>query len=231
MVEAQDWRRIERALPLLAQMPAGLRNELTQVRFDKGELIFRRGDRPRAMYAVLSGEARLVRATRQGGEVILQRCRIGLLAEASLDQPRYHCDAVAILPTVLVSIPRRVFKLVLTNEDFRERWLSMLLSELRRLRAQNERLSLKTAEERILHSIETEGDGGRLVLNQTRKDWAAELGLTHEALYRALARMTKERRLRVERDVVELNRVGFAGGFMKHPISVSIKPAATQTSR
>lgn len=210
MAEAQDWRRVEQALPLLAEMPAGLRSEITQVRFDKGELIFRRGDRPRAMYAVLTGEARLVRTTRQGGEVILQRCRSGLLAEASLNQPRYHCDAVAILSTVLVSIPRRVFKLALTNEDFRGRWLSMLLSEIRRLRAQNERLSLKTAEERILHSIETEGDGRRLVLHRTRKDWAAELGLTHEALYRALARMTKERRLRVERDVVELNRAGFA---------------------
>jgi CRP-like cAMP-binding protein len=204
MAEARDWRRVEQALPLLTEMPAGLRSELTQVQFDEGEIIFRRGDRPRAMYAVLSGEARLVRATRQGGEVILQRCRSGLLAEASLDQPRYHCDAVAILPTVLVSIPRTVFKLALTNEGFRERWQCMLLDELRRLRAHSERLGLKTAEERILHSIESEGDGERLVLNQTRKDWAAELGLTHEALYRALARMTKARRLRVEGDVVEL---------------------------
>ncbi|MGE4257512.1 MAG: Crp/Fnr family transcriptional regulator [Xanthobacteraceae bacterium] len=203
MAEAQDWS-VEQALPLLAEMPAGLRSELTQVRIDEGGLIFRRGDRPRAMYAVLSGEARLVRATRQGGEVILQRCRSGLLAEASIDQPRYHCDAVAVLPTVLVSIPRRVFKLALLDEGFRERWLSMLLDELRRLRAQSERLSLKNAEERILHSIETEGDGGQLVLHQTRKAWAAELGLTHEALYRALARMTKQRKLTVEGGVVEL---------------------------
>jgi CRP/FNR family transcriptional regulator, dissimilatory nitrate respiration regulator len=82
----------------------------------------------------------------------------------------------------------------------------LLLRELRHVRAQNERLSLKTAEERIIHAIEVEGNDGVLTLTQSRKNWAAELGLTHEALYRTLARMVKERRLKVEDGTVSFTR-------------------------
>lgn len=55
------------------------------------------------------------------------------------------------------------------------------------LRARCERLTLHRAAERILHCIEVEGEQGRLRLLQTRRAWAAELGLTPEALYRALS--------------------------------------------
>ena len=137
MVEALDWPRIGQALPLLAALTAVLRGEVRVRRLDKGELVFRRGDRPRAMFAVLSGEARLVRTSTAGIEIVLQRTRGGLLAEASLDQPRYHCDAVAVLPSELVSIPRGAFRTALADEGFRECWLGLLLRELRRVRAQN----------------------------------------------------------------------------------------------
>lgn len=203
MAEALDWARVEEAIPLMVDLPLDMRGAVSSCRFAKSSVIFRRGDRPRAMYAVVSGEARLLRTSASGVDVILQRTRSGLFAEASLDQPRYHCDAVAAMPTELIAIPRKVFRLALANDAFRERWLALLLRELRRLRAQNERLCLKTAEERIVHAIEADGDDGRLALNQSRKDWAAELGLTHEALYRALARMEKDRRLRLDGDVIE----------------------------
>ena len=206
MAEDLDWSRIGQEFPLLATLPPKLRRDTRRHRLDKGELVFRRGDRPRAMFAVLSGEVRLVRTSPAGIEVVLQRTRNGLLAEASLDQPRYHCDAVAVLPLELVAIPRRAFRAALADEGFRERWLELLLRELRRARAQNERLSLKTAEERIIHAIESEGSDGVLTLTQSRKNWAAELGLTHEALYRTLARMVKERRLKIEGCTVSLWR-------------------------
>ncbi len=72
------------------------------------------------------------------------------------------------------------------------------------MRAQSERLSLKTARERIIHFIEIEGASGTVDLEQSKKDWAAELGLTHEALYRALAQMEKCGELTVERSRLTL---------------------------
>lgn len=107
-----------------------------------------------------------------------------------MDHGSYHCDAVAAETSRLLSMPRKVFEDALSDHSFRQAWIGHLARELRRVRALAERLSLKTAQERIIHYIETEGSGGgRLVLSQSKKAWASELGLTHESLYRTLARM------------------------------------------
>ncbi|WP_230646789.1 hypothetical protein [Bradyrhizobium sp. Leaf401] len=58
--------------------------------------------------------------------------------------------------------------------SIRDKWIAHLARELRKVRAQAERLSLKTAPERIIHYIESVGEGGVLHLNQSKKDWAAE---------------------------------------------------------
>ena len=79
---------------------------------------------------------------------------------------------------------------------------------MRRLRVRCERLSLNGAEARIRHAIESEGTAGTLVLTQSRKAWAAELGLTPEALYRALARLQKARALAVNGACLTLRQAG-----------------------
>jgi DNA-binding MarR family transcriptional regulator len=71
------------------------------------------------------------------------------------------------------------------------RWIAMLNAELRRLRAQNERLGLKGVKQRLLHLLETEGAGGALQVASGLKTLAAQLCVTHEALYRTVARLEK----------------------------------------
>jgi CRP-like cAMP-binding protein len=187
-----DWRDLAEASPLLAALPRPARARSRLVSIPRAAALFRRGDRPAVMYFVRSGEIRLVRYSRAGVEIVLQRARRGFLAEASLDQRAYHCDAVAAAPSELLAIPLRAFEEALGAAAFRKAWIRHLARELRRARAQVERLSLKTAQERIVHFIETEGEGGAAELTQFKKDWAVELGLTHEALYRTLARMKRE---------------------------------------
>ncbi|MCD6040705.1 MAG: putative Dnr-like transcriptional activator, partial [Burkholderiales bacterium] len=58
---------------------------------------------------------------------------------------------------------------------------------------------LRGAAERIEHYIESEGENGRIELPRTRKAWAAELGLTHEALYRARADLRRSGRRAAQR--------------------------------
>lgn len=198
MVEEVTWHALVTSVRLFAALPQRFRADVALRQLERGDVVFRRGDRPRTMFAVLSGEARLVRMSPTGGEVILQRARRGLLAEASLDQPRYHCDAIAVLPTRLACLPRSRFREALADDAFRSSWTTHLLHELRRARAQSERLSLHTARDRIIHYIEAEGDNGCVVLSQSKKDWAAELGLTHEALYRTLTLMVRAGELRTD---------------------------------
>lgn len=74
----------------------------------------------------------------------------------------------------------------------------MLKRELKRLRAQCERLSLKGVRVCLLHLIESEGQHGRLPLGAGLKSMALELGVTHEALYRTVAAMEKQGLLKRE---------------------------------
>ncbi|MGW8271479.1 MAG: Crp/Fnr family transcriptional regulator [Burkholderiales bacterium] len=190
------WSALLRAHSELAAFPAQLRGAARETRARAGETLFRLGSRPRAMLFVLEGEVRLVRRTAGGADVVLQRARSGFVAEASLESPRYHCDIEAVTESRLLEFPRDLFRAALERDAlFRDFWMRRLAAEVRKLRAQCERLSLRGAADRITHYIEAEGRDGRLELRQTKKAWAAELGLTHEALYRALAGLQRAGRI------------------------------------
>lgn len=204
MAQVLDWTRLSTLLPLVGMLPDRYREGVALRQVNKGVAIFRRGDRPRFMFAVLSGEVRLVRSSPHGAEVILQRTRRGFLAEASLDQRAYHCDAIAAEVSEMIAIPRKDLSAALDDTLFRTQWIGHLARELRAARAHSERLSLRTARERITHYIEVEGDGGVVTLTETKKDWAASLGLTHEALYRALSQMQKDGHVSVDGATVRL---------------------------
>lgn len=192
------WNALARAHPELAHFPAQLRDAAREIRARAGETLFRVGGRPSLMLFVADGEVRLVRRSAGGAEVVLQRARSGFVAEASLESMRYHCDIEAAAESRLLGFPIDRFGLALEHDAaFREFWMRRLAIEVRKLRAQCERLSLHGAAARIMHYIEAEGLDGRLELHQTRKSWATELGLTHEALYRALASLQREGRISV----------------------------------
>ncbi|MDE2579525.1 MAG: Crp/Fnr family transcriptional regulator [Hyphomicrobiales bacterium] len=173
---------------------------------ENDERLFRRGDEPRSMFYVLDGEARLIRHSPAGIEVVFQRARRGFLAEASLEQPAYHCDGVAAGNTRFLCVPIDGFRRALSHEKLVGLWMRHLGRELRRARAQSERLVLRSARDRIVHFIETEGRSGTLVLSQTKKSWASEMGLTHEALYRTLRAMEQAGVLHVSGQRIELGK-------------------------
>ena len=194
-----DWPSLIALEPSVGLIPSALGAVAKHVNVEAGATLFRIGDSVRQVYLVIQGEARLIRRGRQGETVILQRSRGGFIAEASLDARTYHCDAITVEPTALLQFPASAFKNALEDEHaFRRGWQSLLAKEVRKLRAQCERLSLNSAVDRINHYIESEGFNGVVNLTQTKKAWAAELGLTHEALYRALRRMQDDELLSVE---------------------------------
>ena len=193
-----DWQTLTAAQPTLAHVPESLRQMAEPWDLAAGEHLFRIGDAVHAVFTVLDGEVRLIRRDRNGTEVVLQRSRGGFFAEASLNSKAYHCDAVAAEPSKMLRFPVQAFRSALDEDtSFRDAWMTHLAREVRKLRAQCERLSLNSAADRVLHYLESEGSDGSLVLNQTRKSWAAELGLSHEALYRTLKRLQEDGKIDV----------------------------------
>lgn len=187
-------------MSLAITLPDTLRKLLTPVlvaaasdlELRKGDSLFRQRQRPRYMHFVVGGEIVLERTGESGDPVVLQRVRQGFVAEASLQSGSYHCDAVVTSPGWVISVPIDLLKEELaTDRAFALRWIGMLNAEVRRLRAQCERMSLKGVGERLLHMVETEGVNGCLSIESGLKSLATELAVSHEALYRAVAALEK----------------------------------------
>ena len=179
--------------PLRKLLPAEVQALCAASPCARGDLLFKQGKKPTEMLYVTRGEVVLQRLGHQGASVVLQRTRRGFIGEASLDSVRYHCDAVVTMSGEVVAIPLAAIKQALAADSgFAGRWIAMLNQEVKRLRAQCERLSLKGVKERLLHLIETEGSEGRLPLGGGLKSMASELGVSHEALYRAVAELEKK---------------------------------------
>ncbi|MEZ5739403.1 MAG: Crp/Fnr family transcriptional regulator [Burkholderiaceae bacterium] len=176
--------------------------------YPPGKTVFRQGSPARAVYHVRSGAVRLVRFGRAGEEIVLHEARAGeMFAEASLDSTRYHCNAVAIEPSELLKIPSDAIQTLLdTDRAFAREWIALLAGQLRTTRTRLERLSLKSAADRVRHLLVSEGQAGRfeVTVPGTLKDLARSLGLTHEALYRTLARMTREGMITREGSTIRL---------------------------
>ncbi|CAG9179672.1 hypothetical protein LMG23992_04039 [Cupriavidus laharis] len=202
-----NWQTLVRAYPALASVPSALGEAAERLELQPGETLFRLGDRPVGIHFVMAGEVRLVRRAPNGAEIILQRSRGGFVAEASLDTKAYHCDAVVTEAGAALRFSARAFRNALEEDStFGQTWRMLLAHEVRKLRAQCERLSLHTAAERIIHYLESEGTVGVITLNKSRKAWAAELGLTHEALYRTLRRLQADGILDVTRHRIAICR-------------------------
>lgn len=178
--------------PLKALLPDAVHALCIKTSVKKGALLFQSGKKPVWMFFVLNGEVTLERLSQQGDPVVLQRTRHGFVSEASLQSSKYHCDARAVANSEIIQIPLQALADALNIDTaFAGRWISMLNQEVKRLRLQSERLSMKSVKERVLHLIHTEGKNGKFQVNTGLKSLANELGVTHEALYRTLASLEK----------------------------------------
>lgn len=178
--------------PLKELLPPPLLEQCKVHAFNKGGYLFHLGKKPEYMFFIVSGEVVLSRTSGHGETTTLQRCKGGFLSEASLLTDVYHCDAVATHTGTAIALPIHAFRDSLKKEDFSLKWVKLLSREIMRLRTQSERLGLKDIRSKLIHLIETEGKDGVLALQSDYKSLASELGITHEALYRAISKMESD---------------------------------------
>ena len=174
-------------------LPAEVLDRSVVRSLEAGAALFRQGDKATAIFAVESGRMRLVRHTASQHPIVLHTAREGeLFAEAALFADAYHCDAVAVSASRVRAVPKRpLLAAFRNNPDVAERFMAVLAHQIHVLRARLEERNIRSARERLLHRLALMADRA-LALEGTAMELAAELGLTHEALYRTLAALEKE---------------------------------------
>lgn len=162
-----------------------------------GDFIFRLGDVPRNLYLVLAGEARARRYSPDGAEIVMQRAHAGeLFAEAGMVAPRYSCEGYCAQPARILLIPlEKLRSRIKRDGEFALDFAQFLTLSLRRQCARYERLRLKRAADKVLHYLNCEltgPAGADLELDIPLAEWADDLGLEPETLYRTLADLEKK---------------------------------------
>lgn len=164
-------------------------------RLAQGEVLFRAGDLALGLVVVQAGGLELARTSPEGRRSVLHRAGPGdTFAEASLFEARHHCEAVATLVSTVQIFPAaELRRAAVANPELSWRIAGHLAARLVAERARAERLALPHAADRlldVLHGLVPGPDGTRR-LGRSWKTLASELGLSHEATYRALARLER----------------------------------------
>jgi CRP-like cAMP-binding protein len=175
----------------------GIIREHSRLRvLEAGEALFRQGDRATAVFEVEQGRLRMLRHTVDDREVVLHTARKGeLFAEGALFSGIYQCDAVAAIVSHVRAYPKReILAAFRSDPALSERFMAELAHQVIALRARLEERSIRSARKRVLHHLAlAAGNDGRTVRVDGRLiDLAAEIGLSHEVLYRTLAALERD---------------------------------------
>jgi CRP-like cAMP-binding protein len=197
-------------MPVKDWLPASARATAIDRKLKSGETLFRLGDKTAGLCEVLAGRMRLARVDRSGHEIVLHVAGPGeTIAEASLFSPQYHCDAIASTnATVRVYPKREVLAAFERDPKAAKAFSAALARQVMNLRTRIEQRNIRSARERIRHYLvlSAGADGRTVELRRTLKDIAAELGLTHEALYRTLAALERSGEIRRSHGKITLLR-------------------------
>lgn len=189
--------------PLQALLAEARRRNL-----EPGEALFRQGEPATAIFVVEAGRVLLVRHTTEGVRVTVHAARAGeTFAEAALFSERYHCDAVADLASRVAVLPKGAVRRALrAAPETALGFMRQMAGQIQMLRARLELRNVRSARERILQylALAPRDVGGVIRLDRPLKQVAAEIGLTHEALYRTLAALEAEGRIAREGRTIRL---------------------------
>ncbi|HUJ74118.1 MAG TPA: Crp/Fnr family transcriptional regulator [bacterium] len=172
------------------------------------EVLFRQGDPVSAIFGIEEGRVRMLRHTVDDHVAVLHMVGKGeLFAEAALFSDTYHCDAVALVPSRIRVYPKpETLRALLSDSGMAVSFMSSLAHQVQDLRTRLEQRNIRSARDRVTQFLRLSANAqdGSVHLKGTLMDLAAEIGLSHEALYRTLSALENERAIVRSKDRIVL---------------------------
>ncbi|MBT7028198.1 MAG: Crp/Fnr family transcriptional regulator [Verrucomicrobia bacterium] len=186
--------------------------EFTAVKFlEKGECLFREGDKANNFYVVGKGAISLFRTHVSGRERVLHIYRAGeSITLASLwPCKEYSADAQALESTkVLLVKKHEMMEILKRHPEQLFRFFSSMCNNCRTILEMIEDAATQDVETRLLNWLlkrcPSQGADDRVAvpLGMTKRNWAAELGTISETLSRTLGKFRKEGLIEVNRQTI-----------------------------
>ena len=161
--------------------------------------LFRADDPSRGCFFLAAGEVQLLRWRSEGGQSVIHVARAGeTFAEAALFAGHYHCDCVATRESSGVLLRKAaIMRLFREDAGFAQMLAARFAHQVQGLRRTLEIHAIRPAKERVMAALGRFADAGtgRLENLPPLKSVAAQIGLSHEALYRAVSELVGQGRL------------------------------------
>ncbi|MDH5230807.1 MAG: Crp/Fnr family transcriptional regulator [Gammaproteobacteria bacterium] len=186
--------------------------------FLAGEIIFHAGERIHRVFEIKAGQVKMVRYLTDGTEPIIHFVNQGeILAEASLFTQCYHCTAIATQDTSLNALSISVVLAELENNPrFSLGYIQLLSKQIQQQRMLTEIRSIRSAEQRLMSYFRLQADDqGLWCMDSSLKILASRLGLTHETLYRVLAKLEKQEKITRSKHHIQIHhKLGSENSFL-----------------
>jgi len=178
--------------------------------FDVGDTIFNRGDTVHHFYFVVSGLVKLYRQSPNGQEKIIELEKPGqTFAEALMffEQPVYPVSAIAMEPSIILSIQSRYFlEIVKSSNDICINVMGELSQRLHQLIDNIEQLSLMTGRSRMAMYFLDQSlkKGFEFKLEIPKNAIASILSLQPETFSRLLKELVSKQALQVHESHIKV---------------------------
>ena len=155
---------------------------------EKGKSAFLQDEKTRGLFFLLEGQIELHRVTKSGDNIIIHRAKSGeTFAEASLFSEKYHCDAIATSKCKVIEVNRSdILDRFQSDTKFAIALARRFSVQTQEYRRKIEILAIRSAEQRIKAAIDEN------MLGDSIKNFAADINLSHEAVYRGLGQLVKK---------------------------------------
>jgi CRP-like cAMP-binding protein len=160
----------------------------------RGEPLFRQGEPAAAVFKIVRGRLRMIRHLASGDRITIHTGRTGeLFAEGSLFSDVYLCDAIAAEPTRVCACGKaEMLAAIRDSPSTMFALLKQITRSLHNARAMRELRNVRSADDRVLQHLHLSASKhGAVVFDRPLLEVAEDLGLTHEAYYRALAALVR----------------------------------------
>lgn len=177
-------------------------------RLDAGDILFLEGAQGQAFYLLEQGTLRLSKSGIEGQEITVRLVEAGeIFAEVILfENPAYPVNAVAVVASRVLAIPRTVFLTMLDEREFRNRFIANIMRKQRYLTERILYLTSLDVEERFFRFLlERYGQQATFTIDLPKKDISAAIGTIPETFSRLIQRLKQQGLLEWEGSLLKVS--------------------------
>jgi len=198
-------------LSLVDRLPNTLRNNSIVLKIEKGQRLFRKGDRAEYTYLIKQGRFQEISYPQIGKVAVLQTLVSGeVLGESSLHTKIYQTTVIARTEAQIIAYPNYIiWETLRTSPLLVDSTVEVLAQKINELQMRLEWRNISVAEcrvwEYLKYKLEKLSDSQTFTLDVPLQEIAAELGFVPGTLSRALARLEAEHKITRQKNSITLH--------------------------